>query len=314
MEGLTKKIRGDWFDLKEIADDLYQLEDYFGFDAERLQSIASDVRMAVERGITEYKNHATTGLYAFLDSYQYDSRGFDTLAKHSGAFSEILYVTLLQRLLALGIIEIKSARPAEEPEKPAMPGVKEIMSDIQERIRKDPNVKLNQSVKNILMQVNIYKKELAEMKELEPKILPEKKDSFLINFRKRFAEITDKIQEHYRVIVQADEKEAAKGFEETNPLKRVDLKPIGKLLFDQAEEISALRSTLLFAVSERFRTRDILSGIVDRRDRTMLLLRLERKGYADLIGSDDGTGISKAFAHELIRVLTRQIPRTTDLS
>jgi hypothetical protein len=150
------------------------------------------------------------------------------------------------------------------------------------------------------------------MKELEPKILPEKKASFLANFKNRFSEITAKIQEHYKVITSAGEKQAASEVEETNPLRRYNLKPLGKLLFDQAAEISELRSTLQYAISERYKIREILAGITDRKERTMLLLQMEAKKCTEITGSRESPRVlGKAFAAEIIKVFERQVSRTT---
>jgi hypothetical protein len=310
MEGLNKKTRGDWFDVKQIADEPFELEEYFSFDKNRLQSVSGELRLAVEQGITEYKSKKLSDLYAFLDSYQYDSRGFETLSYHENAFSEILYVTLLQRLVATGVIKVRDPKTGQVQESVPQTKVKDIMQDVQERLAKNPELRKNESVKNILMQMSIYSNELTRMRELEPKISPERKAAFLANFRNTFLEISGKIQEHYRVITKEDQKQAATEIEETDPLKRYDLKPIGKLLLDQAAEISNLRSTLLYAVSERYKTRDILSGITDRKDRTLLLVKMEQKAYLDILGEEKGISVlGKAFAGEVIKVFARQISR-----
>ncbi len=310
MEELNKKNRGDWFDLKQIADEPFELEEYFSFDKNRLQSVSGELRLAVEQGITEYKFQKLSGLYAFLDSYQYDSRGFEALSHHGNAFSELLYVTLLQRLVTTGVIKVRDQKNAPGEESSPQPKVKDIMQDVQERLAKNPELRKNESVKNILMQMSIYRNELTRMKELEPKIPPERKASFLANFRNSFLEITGKIQEHYRVITKEDQKQAATEIEETDPLKRYDLKPLGKLLFNQAAEISELRSTLNFAVTERYKTRDILSGITDRRDRTLLLVKMEQKAYTDILGEGrNPSELGKAFSGEVIKVFARQISR-----
>lgn len=311
MEGLTKQIRGDWFDLREIADKPFELEEYFSFDANRLKRVSGELRLAVEQGVTEYKNRKLSELYAFLDSYRYDSKGFETLSILSGSFSDLLYVTLLQRLIAAGVIQVKTQKGSDIQEEKPQPGVKDIVQDVQERLSRNPDLRKNESVKNILMQVSIYRNELARMRELEPKILPERKASFLTNFKNRFAEITAKIQEHYSAITGEDQKQAASEIEETNPLKRYDLKPLVKTLFDQAAETSELRSTLLYALSERYKTRDILSGITDKRDRTMLLVKMETKKYIEITGTGTNPSLlGKAFAAEIIKVFSRQLSRT----
>ncbi len=313
MEGLTKRIHSDWYDIRQIYDEPFELEEYFSFARRRLESVSEELRLTVEQGVPEYKGRKLSELYAFLESYQYDSRGFETLSRHGNAFSELLYVTLLQRLIATGVIQVRGPRASESQEGAPQPGVKDIMRDVQDRLAKDPELRKNESVKNILMQMNIYKNELARMRELEPKILPDKKASFLANFKNRFADITAKIQEHYRAITNQDQQRAASEIEETSPLRRYDVKPMGKLLSDQAAEISAFRSTLLFAVSERYKTREILSLITDRKDRTGILLRMESTVSSDILGGGrDPSVLGKAFAVEIIKVFARQISRTQE--
>ena len=309
MEGFARKIAGDWYDIRETADDQYALEELYSFPRKRVLSITGDLRMAVDEGVSEYKRHILSNLYSFLESYRYDSRGFDDLSDHVEAFSDGVYVIMLQRLLAIGGIEIKAPKLGEQPEGQPLPGIKEIMQDVQERIAKDSELRHDQSVKNILMQISIYRKELEQMKELGPKILPDKKESFLLNFKRKFADITAKIQEHYKVIIKADEKVAAEDFQETNPLRRYDFKPLGKLLFTQAEEFSAIRSTLIYAAAERFKTRDILTEAVDRKDRTEILLEMELKEYKRILDGGRPEMLGKAFAQEIIKVLSRQISR-----
>ena len=312
MEGLLRKTSGDWYDIRKAANSAREISEIFAFSRARLQAMTVDLRMAVEQGINEYKDHVLSDLYSFLDSYRYDSKGFETLDDRSAAVSDVLYCTLLQRLVAVGAIEVQNPMRSERhPE--ASPGVKEIMQNVQERIRANPTIRQNQNVKNILMQMSIYRRELEQMRQLEPKILPDRKGAFLANFKKKFADVTAKIQEHYQLIVKDDERAAARDYEEINPLKRYDLKPLGKLFMDQAAEFSSIRSTLLYAESEGFKTREILSGIVERRDRLSLLLRMEHTKYAEVLGKGtDASVLAKAFSHELIKILARQMARSPE--
>ena len=314
MDDLNRKIKGDWFDIREVADNLYELEDVFEFSIPELQSLVSDLRLSVEQGVTEYKTKILQNLYTFLDSLQYDSKGFDTLLGRSRSFSFLVYSVLIQRLIAVGNIELKSAKQSvlneEETQTSEQINVKEIMKRVQERIKEDPNMRQNAAIKNILMQMAIYRKELDQMKTLAPNILPEKKQSFLENFKKTFDDINEKIQEQYRTIETEEERKAAMDFVDSNPLKQQDLKPLGKILFEQAREFSQIRSTLDFAGKERFKTREILGRVLEGRERTLLLIATEQRQYTGGNGDVSTEKIlGKAFGAELIRVLNRQITR-----
>jgi hypothetical protein len=312
-EELIRRIRGDWYEIRERYDELYELEEVFSFSLEELNVIVADLRVSVEQGVTEYKQHKLQKLSAFLDSLKYDSKGFDNLSMQARDFAHLVYVVLIQRLIAIGLVPIRSGESSdhEGPDSAASDmGIKDILEEIQERIRHKPDLKNDPRVKNIFMQVNIYRRELANMQKLVPNILPEKKKSFLSNFKTTFDQITEKVRDHYRAILREDEEQAAKEIVPTNPLKKHDLKPFGNLFDNQAEEFSVVQSTLSFAAIERYKTRDILATIVEKKDRLLELVISEQKQYANLEAGPGGARmLSRAFGAELIAVLNRQITR-----
>ena len=319
MEGLRKKIVADWYDIREVLDDVHLLEDAFDFSMQEMKAITEGLRLSVEGGITEYKGKLLAGTYAFLESLEYDSRGFDTLVKRGRELSTIAYISLLQRLIAKGSIKIKdpNIEALEEMAKDSEEDVKAIMAEVQKRIKEDPAMRHHPSVKNILMQMSIYRRELEKMQNLVKNIPQEKKAAFLANFKNTFAEITDRIRENYREIEKEEEREAAKDIPSTHPLKKVDLKSLVKLFGQQGEEFHAIHSTLLFAGEERYKTRDILNTVSERKERTLLLVSTEQRRYAELETSEQngktntskGIGIAKAFSAEIIKILNRQSDR-----
>ena len=310
-EDLNRKIRGDWFEVRESYDEIYEFEDVFTFNLTELNTIVSDLRTSVEEGVTEYKQHKLSQLFAYLESLQFDSRGFDYLGKNARTFSHLLYVVLIQRLIATGAVPIRSGEQNDAPNDDSEEmGMKEILEEIQQRLPEQPELKQHAAVKNIFMQVNIYKRELANMQKLLPNILAEKRESFLANFKQTFAAITEKIQEQYRQIQHEDETVAASEIAPTNPLKKHDLNPLAKIFEDQGKEFSVVRSTLQFAADERYKTRDILANIMERKDRLELLVSTEKDRYAELEPGPGGMRImSRTFGAELITVLQRQITR-----
>ena len=71
-----------------------------------------------------------------------------------------------------------------------------------------------------------------------------------------------------------------------------------------------MRSTLQFAADERYKTRDILGRIVEKKDRLELLVSTEQSRYSGLEPGPGGMRImSRAFGAELITALQRQITR-----
>ena len=273
VDELNRKIRGDWFEIREKYDNLYELEDIFAFTVPELSVLVADLRISVEEGVTEYKQSKFRKLATYLESLQYDARGLDELADRSRDFAHVLYVSLIQRLIATGAISLKASESSEEDEArfPEM-GMKEILEEIQERMKLSPELKQHQAVKNIFMQVNIYKRELGNMQKLAPNIPAEKRPGFLANFKRSFEQITDKIRDQYHLIQREDVVKAAKDVISTNPLKNHDLSELGTVFDNQAKEFSVVRSTLRFAADERYKTSDILSSLKDRQERIQLLL------------------------------------------
>ncbi len=311
-KNLTKQIKGDWFEIREGYEDIHTLEDVFGFSLEELKSIVSELRSSVEHGITEYKQRVLSSLFTYLDSLQYDSKGFDRLGERSKEISYLLYVVLIQRLISNGSLTIRTGEDQTGDEGGRSAGerkmeIKDILREIQNRIAQDPSLKQDQAIKNIMLQIGKYRKELDNMKKLAPNILPEKQKAFYGNFKQTFENIADKIREQYSTIQTRDEVEAAKEIPSTNPLKNADLGSLEQVFTQQGKELSVVRSTLAFAASERYKTRDILTTVTDRKERLDMLLSSETSTYDDING--DERALSRAFCNELITVLNRQITR-----
>ena len=212
----------------------------------------------------------------------------------------------------MGAIKIHDSDGDEESKEDSKPemGMKEILEEINERIKITPELKQHAAVKNIFMQVNIYKRELENMQKLVPNIPEEKRPGFYANFKQSFAKITEKIRDHYRLIQHEDEEEAAKELVSTNPLKNHDLAGLAMIFENQAQEFSVIRSTLQFAAVERYKTREILASIVDRKERIQLLIASETSTYSGFEPASGGSrALSRAFGAELITVLNRQITR-----
>ncbi len=306
---LTKRIKGDWFEIREGYDDIHTLEDVFGFSVEELSTIVSELRGSVENGVTEYKQRVLSSMFTYLESLQYDSKGFERLGERSKYISYLLYVVLIQRLIANGSIKIRTGEDheaADEPSEQKME-IKDILREIQNRIAQDPSLKQDQAIKNIMMQIAKYRRELDNMKKLAPNILPEKQKAFYSNFKQTFEDIADKVREQYRTIQKRDEAEAAQEIPSTNPLKNGNLDSLEPVLTQQGKELSIVRSTLAFAARERYKTRDILTTITERKDRLNMLISSETSTYKTI--DEDEHSLSRAFCNELITTLNRQITR-----
>ncbi len=306
MEGLTSKIKGDIFDIREKWDSRFDLEEYFSFKPAQLLKIAADLRMSVEEGVVEYKRTKVLSVFTFLESLKYDSRGFDKIPLHIEEISMTLMVALLQRLVATGAVRVSKPKPqetAEETDEDS--GVKQILIDVNTLIKENPDLKTNLSVKNILMQMQIYRKELANLQTLLPNILPEKRPAFLSNFKNSFQRITEKIQAHYQELLKELKRDEPVDFD-PDKLSSYDLKQGTSFFVKQIERISELRSVLLFAQTERYKTREFLLDMVLKREEYIATFSRELGMYGLYEkGNTEGKLISRLFAQELAALCER---------
>jgi len=307
MDDLEKRVAGDWFDLRENAENPWDLEDYLGLKLQDYISLLQDLRLSVEEGVIEYKRKIINPLFSFLDSMQYDSRGFEDLAGQARSLSPLIYCLLIQRLIARGSLRLRKDEISVQAEREL--GIKEIIQDVNQRIKEDPKNSQHPLIKNIILQVSKYKRELEDMKALSPKIPEEKAKAISENFKKTFDTIHKSIAENYAAYLREEMQQLYEAVK-SNPLTKYDVKSISKLYTRQAQEISRLRSTLSFAEEEGYQTRAYLVEMVKNRQSIYRPFKEEVPIYRNLTGSDESTaGLIKAFTSEIIYNLTKQIRR-----
>jgi len=307
MDGLEKKVSGDWFDIKNNADDVRELEEYFDLKSQDFAETVQEIRLSVEEGIIEYKRKILFPLFNFLESLKYDSKGFDDLIRYAKKLGPLIYVLFLQRLIARGTVPLKKEKVELDNDQKL--GIKEIIQDVNDRIQMEQEVAQRQPIKNILAQVSMYKKELENMKKLYPNIPKEKAEAFSDNFKKTFTEINNRIEENYSTFIKEEIQQFHDSLQ-TNPLSFMDLKPAAKLLFDQAQIVSKIKSTLTYAETEGFQTRASLVGLEQDKEALLRPFQQELKEYKSLADSEEqGLKISSAFCNEIIYNLNKIIKR-----
>ena len=307
MDDLEKRVAGDWFDLRENAENPWDLEDYLGLELKDYLDLMQELRLSVEEGVIEYKRKVLIPLFGFLDSMRYDSRGFEELSHQAHSLVPLIYSLLTQRLIARGSLRLRKDEISIQAEQEL--GIKEIIQDVNQRIKEEPKTGQNPYIKNIIMQVSRYKKELEDMKSLSPKIPEEKAKAISDNFKKTFDTIHKSIAENYAAFLR-EEMQALYESVKSNPLTKYDVKAISKLYTRQAQEVSRIRSTLMFAGEEGYQTRAYLVDIVKRKDTILQTFREEKQVYKNLAGSDEeALMLTKAFTGEIIYNLRKQIRR-----
>ncbi len=280
MVELERRITGDWIELREAGAELYSMYSRLRLPEAELQAQIRQLKLAVEEGIVEHKRSVLLPVFTSLESMKYQTLAAAELEAYSRSVDALLFLTMAQKLLAAGAIPLSRA-PA--PAEVAADGldVQAILTDIRRRVQADPELQKHPAVKNILLQFHIYQKEWEKMQELAPNIREAKEPTFRENFRSAFSRAFESIRRHYASFLQ---EQAPKRREQVQAdlLRQLALRGLVPHLLKQAQEFSRIRSTLGFAAGEKYKTREILVRIFERRRETLDLLELELTKYRQL--------------------------------
>jgi hypothetical protein len=311
MEELEKRIRGDWIDLKATLSDLFGVFQLLNMPVHELRSAADRLRLCVEQGIVEYKRNSLSPVLSVLETVRYKSPALDDLREQERTLTALLLVVVIQRALALEFL------PLSRSEKKGA-GIGElqvnvILSDVNARIKAKPALRSDSSIKNIIMQVQLYNKENLKLKELLPTIKPELRTPFLRNFTKTFGSIIASINRNYAALLQK-EQEAESGKEEGFSLAVLPLKDLGPLLTDQTREFCRIRSTIAYACEEKYGMREILVRLYDGRQEVIRMIEDELAEYrrmcraAPRFPMEECTeGLVHGFRDEVMLVVEKQL-------
>lgn len=315
MIDLARRISGDWIALKEKLNDLYALLDAFAITASELRAEGERLRLCVESGIIEYKRSHLAPVLSGLETARFRTLAIDEIAGHERELTLLLLTVLVQRLLATG--QVQMAKPPEPKPDFGVDGMQAnvILSDVNSRIKLEPALRANPAVKNILVQVQLYKRENEKMRELLPTIKHEMRAAFLGNFARTFNGITESIRRNYTTLLE-EEAEAEKPARPVFSLSLVPLKSLAPLLSEQARETSRMRSTLAHAREDKYKTREILVALYDGRHDAIRMIEEERKrgaGFCVEVPQFSpeacATGIANGFRDEIMGVYERQLKR-----
>lgn len=315
MSDIGKRIHSDWYEIRQVYDNVFDLDAYLKLDNNLLKGAQSGLRLSVEEGVIQYKIDIITQAQEFIEALKFDTRHFDDIHGKVAEVSTLLFVTLIQRLFTSGL---SLSRQAEvEPE--AMNEVKEkdikvIMEELKAMAAEDPNFIQRQEVKNILLQFKIYQKELEEVRRLKANIPKEKLPAFLANFQKIYKEINRKVQDNYNQII-GEEIQTELPPPPPGDLRKYNLKQAEKILSQEGEIISKLRSQFLFADAERYNTRDIFESALADMNLLRSIVAKEKGLYGLWEPINDGaTVVAKGFSEELILRLGRLLANRSDLT
>jgi hypothetical protein len=315
MSDLEKRISGDWIDIKATLNDPFGIQDLLKLSLTELKTAAERLRFSVEQGIIEFKRSVLSPVLSVLETARFKTLETQEIADQERALTQLLFVVLLQRLLALEIVPLARGPEGKRDFGIADMQVNVILSDVNSRMKADPSLRARSEFKNILMQVQLYKKENQKLRELLPTIKPEMRTAFLGNFTKTFAEIIASIRRQYLSILE-EEAEADKARQAGFSLANLPLKELAPLLTDQAKEFSRVRSTLAHARDEKYKTRETLVRLYDQRQEAIRLIEQEAKSYVRVcrdfaaVGSETCvTRMADGFRSELVILLEKQLKR-----
>jgi hypothetical protein len=309
MSDLDRRVSGDWIDVREAAQDFYGLNDYFELSPAAMLAERQSLTLANEEGITEYKRSRLLPVFDALENMLYKALTQEELERQTGNLHLLLFVTMLERCVVLGTVGLVRGPESGAPDLDV--DLKLVLGDVQERVKREPALLAHPAVKNILVQMKRYQTEMAKMKELQPKIKEDARQTFLSNFKETFASIADSIKKNYADLLK--ELRAGEPQTHTSLARRMPLKPLAPLLTQQAMTFAKMRSSVLHATEEKFRTRELLGRLFHQKGQILELMEAELRAYGALCREQLGTGdaataveLSKSLAIELAGILERQ--------
>ena len=311
MQELERRISGDWIDLREAGKDQYTLIEHLGLSSQDLERLAEELRRAVEEGLIEYKEMILRRTFITLEAVQFQSVRFEELQAREQPLKELVFVTLVQRLLCTGVIPLPKGKTAETL-KPDDIEVNAVLAEVRNRIKRDPGFQKQPAVKNIFVQVALYQKERKKMEELLPMIQADKMDVFRANFGATFQRIFDSIKKNYIDILKEEESRRLERESRQDLLYRVPLKDLAPFLNNQAQALCRICSTLAYAREDKYKTRGVLVDLYRQREDYFKRIESEQRVYRSLcaeiglIGTTDcPIHLNNRLRDELIHALER---------
>lgn len=331
---LRLKISGDWFDIRDVALDPVRAALTVALTPLTLRNAAGELRSCVEEGILEYKRDILRRILAPLNSLAHDSRALASVSAGGDLAAAAAWCCLQQRRIALGKVAINPAErsreagesdeedeavPAGDPsalEKETGMSPAELIEAVGKLLAAEPELKEEQEAKMVILQLKQYRQEMVKLKELLANIPEEKRKPLKENFAYRLKEIINKMTQGYLGLIKKSRSsiEDGKREEQTGPiLGRVDgtaLSAMAKRFLQEAELFSRIRSVLLFAVKERYRSRQILMDLQKVGDELLSLVKLEGSDYRTLAPFGEG---AKELSMEMARFVRNIAADTADL-
>lgn len=305
MSDIARRVRGDWATIRAAAKRADDAAEALGLERDELISQIEPLRLSMEEGAVEYKRAQLDHAFHTLDSARFKNLDAKALQAIESRFARVIYVAMVQRLFADRTLHPRLVKPEDPtPEVDLTPDVNSIIKEMQERVREHPEARNDQPVKNILMLLARYSKELAELKEFSGRASKTAAAAYATNFKKSSQEIFDSIKRNYAEIQARERSEASGG--PSHVMLRFELEPLIPVLLTQAEFCSAMRSTVAEVRETQYGIREALVEQTGKQAQATELLERERAANLTITGSQDtARELAAAFAHEVARITER---------
>ncbi|MCG8481423.1 MAG: hypothetical protein MI724_20180 [Spirochaetales bacterium] len=332
MASLEQVTSGEWFEIRERLRHPRRLYEHLVSShsdetaATVLGEAASELERAIEGGVFEFRRHALAHLFSELAEAEFSSEIFARLSDLERRVTAMILASSCQRALISGDLAFSDPASAEQSDDTAhgVPGegtpredkagpatardVNEIMSDIKEILAADPSARMNTAIKNILLQLQRYREEAATYRKLKEQATSYRLEMYSKTFASTFRQIFESIRKNYSAFLE--EQQGIDSHRSASPVRDLDVKAWVRILTGEMEELSFIRSTLIFVADKQSGMRGPLVRLARRRDEVLALVDEEEEAAADATGGEGAVHtLSRILAQETAGVLRRWISR-----
>ena len=307
MSDQSRRARADWAQFEAAGRDLEARAEALDLEREDLAEEIEPLRLAIEGGSIEYKRNLVDTAFRAIEEARYRSLTGRQITEIAKRFGKLAFVSTIQRQIADGTIVLRDRPRSEgehyEPE--PQTDVKQIIAEIQERVKQEPQIRTRQPVKNILMQLSRYSRELEQFKEVTASTPQDTRAGMAENFKRISEEIFASIRRNYEQLVSEERSSVAQ--QPQHILLRVPVKELAGLFLRQVRAAVEIRSGLLFTRDEQSGMRERLLELAERHEQVRRLIDEEERGYREISGTERiAIEVARAFAGELERRIERE--------
>lgn len=308
MDLLQRRISGDWYELRGLPLQFFAVRDHMQIDTAALASLMGKLRDSGYDSLATHKRELLAPLFFAIEEGNYRALSTAQIAALARVARDTLFLVMLQRVV---VASLKTSAGAEQAPDVAgaVSGVEigEIIRDVAERVAADAELQRQAPIKAILVKTKEYRRERAKLAELSAAVGMDQQQRLEASFNQSFANIFSAIRKNYAKFV--GEAVRSSQSESDRPiLERANATLLLPVLTRQADAISKVYSTIAFAVAERYKTRELLSGL--EQERVVIELLLEEELAAAAVAAQTNQGgadLLRAVATRVVAGIERHL-------